>query len=247
MKSAARVVIFGARGRMGQALIQSAASLAEVTVVGQVDLGDSLADVVDAADVVIEFSAHTATAGCLELCVAKSKAMVIGTTGHTESEKGLIRSASVRIPVVYSANYSTGVNVLFWLTKKAAEVLGSGFDVEVVEMHHRMKRDAPSGTAARLVEILAEARGVAAGEAVRHGRSGMPGERTSSEIGVHAIRGGDVVGDHTVMFAAAGERVELAHKATSRETLARGALRAAGWVRSRPPGLYDMQDVLGLK
>jgi 4-hydroxy-tetrahydrodipicolinate reductase len=149
--------------------------------------------------------------------------------------------------MVLSSNYSTGVNALFWLTRKAAEILGPGFDLEVVEMHHRLKRDAPSGTAKTLAEILAAVRKQQLEKVARHGRLGIVGERTVEEIGVHSIRGGDVVGDHTVIFAGAGERVELAHKASSRETFANGALRAAAWVVQQKPGLYDMQDVLGLK
>ncbi len=139
------------------------------------------------------------------------------------------------------------MNALFWLTRKAAEILGPDFDLEVVEMHHRLKKDAPSGTARRLAEILASARGLQYSTDVRHGREGIIGERGSREIGMHALRGGDVVGDHTVIFASQGERVELTHKASSRNTFARGAIRAAKWARSRPPGLYDMEDVLGLR
>jgi 4-hydroxy-tetrahydrodipicolinate reductase len=149
--------------------------------------------------------------------------------------------------MVWASNYSTGVNTLFWLTRKAAEILGPGFDLEVVEMHHRLKKDAPSGTATTLLEILGDVRKVQLEEALRHGRRGITGERTASEIGIHAIRGGDVVGDHTVIFAANGERVELTHKASNRDTFANGALRAAAWVAGRTPGVYDMQDVLGLK
>ena len=149
--------------------------------------------------------------------------------------------------MVWSANYSTGVNALFWLTRKAAEILGPGFDVEIIEMHHRMKKDAPSGTAKTLLDVVAEARKQQAAEAVRHGREGLTGERTSTEIGMHSLRGGDVVGDHTVVFAATGERLELTHKASSRETFAAGALRAAEWVAGKAPGIYDMQDVLGLR
>jgi 4-hydroxy-tetrahydrodipicolinate reductase len=149
--------------------------------------------------------------------------------------------------MVWSSNYSTGVNTLFWLTRKAAEILGPDFDLEVVEMHHRLKRDAPSGTAKSLAEILAQVRKLQLNEAARHGRHGIVGERTPGEIGVHSIRGGDVVGDHTVIFANTGERVELTHKASSRETFANGALRAALWAVKQKPGLYDMQDVLGLK
>ena len=139
------------------------------------------------------------------------------------------------------------MNTLFWLTRKATEILGPSFDLEVVEMHHRLKKDSPSGTAKRLAEILAEVRGLQYNEHVKHGRHGIVGERTNTEIGMHAVRGGDVVGDHTVIYAVNGERVELTHKASSRETFARGALRAAKWAHGQKPGLYDMQDVLGLK
>src|SRR2546426_2514432 len=149
--------------------------------------------------------------------------------------------------MVWSSNFSTGVNALFWLTRKAAQILGPGFDLEVVEMHHRTKKDAPSGTAATLAEILAEVRNQQPGNVLRHGRVGITGERTATEIGMHSLRGGDAVGDHTVIFAANGERLELTHKASSRETFASGALRAAQWVVKQKPGLYDMQDVLGLK
>jgi 4-hydroxy-tetrahydrodipicolinate reductase len=154
---------------------------------------------------------------------------------------------AAQIPMVWSANFSTGVNALFWLTRKAAEILGPGFDLEIVEMHHRLKKDAPSGTAVALAQILAEARRQSLDKTARHGRHGLVGERTAAEIGIHSIRGGDVVGDHTVIFAAEGERLELTHKASSRDTFAFGALRAAQWVVSQKPGLYDMQDVLGLK
>ncbi|MDB6020419.1 MAG: Dihydrodipicolinate reductase, partial [Pedosphaera sp.] len=158
-----------------------------------------------------------------------------------------ITSVKSKIPMVMASNYSTGVNTLFWLTRRAAEILGPDFDLEVVEMHHRLKKDAPSGTAATLAEILANVRKQQLAEVIRHGRQGIVGERTTAEIGMHALRGGDVVGDHTVIFAASGERVELTHKASSRETFANGALRAAQWVVKQTPGLYDMQDVLGLR
>ncbi len=151
------------------------------------------------------------------------------------------------IPVVWTSNFSTGVNTLFWLTRKAAEILGPAYDLEVVEMHHRLKRDAPSGTARTLAGILANVRKLELEKAARHGRVGLVGQRTPSEIGIHSIRGGDVVGDHTVIFANVGERLELTHKASSRDTFANGALRAALWVAKQKPGLYDMQDVLGLK
>ncbi len=242
-----KLIITGAKGRMGQMLVACAARQPQLQVVGQVDLGDDLGAVIDGCDAVIDFSFHDATLPVARLCAARGKALVIGTTGHKETEKAEIAACKARIPMVWASNYSTGVNTLFWLTRKAAEILGPGFDLEVVEMHHRLKKDAPSGTATTLLEILADVRKVQLQEALRHGREGIVGERTSSEIGIHAIRGGDVVGDHTVIFAANGERVELTHKASSRETFANGALRAAEWVVRQAPGLYNMQDVLGLK
>jgi len=240
-----QVIIHGSRGRMGRALAECARSLAGVQVVGEVDLGDDLAAAAP-AQVVIDFSFHEATRGVAGFCAERGLALVVGTTGHTDAEKDALRTQAQRVPMVWSANYSTGVNTLFWLTRKAAEVLGPGFDLEVIEMHHRMKKDAPSGTAASLAEILCEVRGWQPAEALRHGREGITGERTANEIGMHALRGGDVVGDHTVVFAAQGERVELTHRAASRDTFAAGALRAAAWVVGRAPGIYSMQHVLGL-
>ena len=171
---------------------------------------------------------------------------MIGTTGHSQKERELIDEMASSVPVVFSPNFSVGVNALFWLTRKAAQMLGPDFDLEITEMHHRLKKDAPSGTAKKLAEILSEARKLDYAKDVRHGREGLPGERSSNEIGLHSIRGGDVVGDHTVIFAGAGERLELTHKASSRETFALGALRAAHWVVGKPPGLYSMENVLGL-
>lgn len=245
--SATKVVIVGAKGRMGQALSSCAARNPAIEVVGAVDQGDDLTALVGRCDAVIEFSFHTATLPVAQLCAEHGKALVVGTTGHTPAEKAAITALQSRIPMVMASNYSTGVNTLFWLTRKAAEILGPSFDLEVVEMHHRMKKDAPSGTATSLLEILADVRKLQLDQALRHGRQGITGERTSTEIGIHALRGGDVVGDHTVIFATNGERVELTHKASSRDTFANGALRAATWVVTQPPGLYNMQDVLGLK
>jgi 4-hydroxy-tetrahydrodipicolinate reductase len=242
-----RVIITGSKGRMGHALVASAARFVEMQVVGQVDQGDDLAAIVEKGDVVIDFSSHSATAGIARLCAQHNKAVVIGTTGHSDEDRSEITGFSSRIPMVLASNFSTGVNTLFWLTRKAAEILGPGFDLEIIEMHHRMKRDAPSGTARTLGEILADVRKQQLDRLARHGRSGIVGARTDEEIGIHSVRGGDVVGDHTVIFAAAGERIELTHKASSRETFANGALRAAEWVVQQKPGLYDMQDVLGLK
>jgi 4-hydroxy-tetrahydrodipicolinate reductase len=232
---------------MGQALVACAPGHPDLKIVGQIDQGDDIKTVIESGDVVIDFSFHNATAGIAELCVKHRKALVIGTTGHSDAERSQISNFKSQISIVWSSNYSTGVNTLFWLTRKAAEILGPGFDLEILEMHHRMKKDAPSGTAKSLAEILAAVRKEQLEKVARHGRVGIVGERTSSEIGVHSIRGGDVVGDHTVIFANAGERLELTHKASSRDTFANGALRAAQWVVKQKPGLYDMQDVLGLK
>jgi 4-hydroxy-tetrahydrodipicolinate reductase len=242
-----KVIINGAKGRMGQALLNCAARMPGIEVVGAIDQGEDLGAVIARCDAVIEFSFHNATARVAELCAQHKKALVVGTTGHSAEEKTAITRHQSQIPMVIATNYSTGVNTLFWLTRKAAEILGPGFDLEVVEMHHRLKKDAPSGTATTLLEILGDVRKVQLDEALRHGRQGITGERTSAEIGIHAIRGGDVVGDHTVIFAANGERIELTHKASSRDTFANGALRAALWAVKQQPGLYDMQDVLGLK
>jgi 4-hydroxy-tetrahydrodipicolinate reductase len=242
-----RLLVNGAMGRMGQAIIACAKLDPGVEVVAEVDEGDDLVKALPEAEAVIEFSHHTVTAGVARACAAAGKLLVIGTTGHTEEEIEQIRAAGKSIPLVFAPNFSVGVNALFWLTEKAAEILGPDFDLEVVEMHHRLKKDAPSGTARRLGEILAHVRGLQYAAEARHGREGITGERTSHEIGMHALRGGDVVGDHTVIFATQGERVELTHKASSRDTFARGALRAAKWARGRGPGIYDMQDVLGLR
>ncbi|HTR42923.1 MAG TPA: 4-hydroxy-tetrahydrodipicolinate reductase [Pseudomonadales bacterium] len=242
-----KIIITGARGRMGHALIACSKNFRDLEIAATVDQGDDLSAVISKADVVIDFSSHSATPGVVELCAKNKKAVVIGTTGHSEAEKSAITAHQQAVPMVWASNFSTGVNTLFWLTRKAAEILGPAFDLEVVEMHHRMKKDAPSGTAKTLVEILADIRKLQMDKAARHGRDGIVGERTSSEIGIHSIRGGDVVGDHTVIFANAGERLELTHKASSRDTFANGALRAALWVVKQKPGIYDMQDVLGLK
>ena len=242
-----KIIITGSKGRMGQALLNCAARIPDLEVGGAVDQGDELGAIIGQSDVVIDFSFHSATLGIAELCAKHKKAVVIGTTGHSAEEKAKIVALRAQIPMVMATNFSTGVNTLFWLTRKAAEILGPAFDLEVVEMHHRLKKDAPSGTATTLLEILGDVRKLQLEDALRHGRKGIVGERTQNEIGIHAIRGGDVVGDHTVIFANNGERVELTHKASSRDTFANGALRAAQWLVNQKPGLYDMQDVLGLK
>ena len=247
MAAPLRLVINGSKGRMGQTLIACAKEVPELEVVAEVDAGDDFAAAVAKADAIIDFSHHSIIEPILARCLDGKKTLVIGTTGYTDHQVEAIRHAAAQVPIVFAPNYSVGVNTLFWLTRKAAQILGPAFDLEVVEMHHRLKKDAPSGTAKRLAEILAEVRELDYNKDARHGRQGIVGERTNAEIGVHAIRGGDVVGDHTVIYAAQGERVELTHKASSRETFARGALRAALWAHGRAAGLYDMQDVLGLK
>jgi len=242
-----KIIITGSKGRMGRALLSYASHNPDLQVVGQIDQGEDLRTVIEQGDVIIDFSSHSATPAIAALCAAHKKAMVVGTTGHSDEGRTQIANCQSQIPIVLSSNFSTGVHTLFWLTRKAAEILGPGFDLEVVEMHHRLKRDAPSGTAKTLAEILAAVRKQQLDKVARHGRSGIVGERTAEEIGMHSVRGGDVVGDHTVIFAGVGERVELTHKASTRETFANGALRAAQWVVNQKPGLYDMQDVLGLR
>ena len=242
-----KLLINGAHGRMGQMLIACAKGDAALEITAQVDVGDDFTAALAKCEAVIDFSHHSTVEPVLARCMEARKTLVIGTTGHTDAQVAAIKHSAAHIPLVFAPNYSIGVNTLFWLTRKAAEILGPGFDLEVVEMHHRLKKDAPSGTAKKLAEILAEVRKLQYNDDVRHGRHGIVGERTDAEIGMHAIRGGDVVGEHTVIYAAQGERVELTHKASSRETFAHGALRAAVWAHGKPAGLYDMQDVLGLK
>ena len=231
---------------MGQALLVCAKD-AGLAVAAALDQGDDLAAALPSCDVVIDFSHHSATAGVIDLTIRHGKALVVGTTGHTFDERNkLAARAGAAIPTVWASNYSVGVNVLFHLVAAAAAVLDDSFDAEVIEMHHRFKKDAPSGTAASLLEILMRARDLGEQD-LRYGRQGIVGARSKREIGVHSLRGGDVVGDHTVLFAALGERIELTHRAGDRAILARGALHAARWVFGRPAGLYDMQDVLGLR
>lgn len=241
-----KILLSGAKGRMVMA-IQSIASEHYCEISCPVDLGDSAEDGIENCDVVIDFSLRDATRSLAELAKQYNKPLIIGTTGHEKNDRIAIEQLTSSIPIVWAGNFSTGVNLLFFLTQQAAKVLDlkSGFDPEVIEMHHRLKKDAPSGTADRLLEILKDSRN-ASDEDITHGREGMPGERNVSEIGSHALRGGDVVGEHTVMFAGTGERIELTHRATDRIIFAAGALKAAKWIRHQKPSLYSMQDVLGL-
>lgn len=232
---------------MGEAVARCAGLDAETTVSARIDAGDDLLSNLEKCDAVIDFSHHSFTRELVTACQDLGKSLVIGTTGLSADTENFIRKASKNLPVVFAPNYSVGVNTLFWLTRKATEILGRDFDLEIVEMHHNQKIDSPSGTARRLAEILCEVEDLSYDKDLRHGRFGNVGARSRREIGMHAVRGGGVVGDHTVIYAAPGERVELTHKAGSRDTFAMGAIRAAKWLRGQPAGLYDMQDVLGLK
>jgi len=246
MKNPVRILLVGAAGRMGQTIVHAAGTRTEIEIIARCDCGDSLDDSIAHCDVVVDFSQADTVERICAVSIQHYKAMVIGTTGHSHEQAGAIAQAAKSVPVVHAPNFSVGVNALFCLARKAVELLGDGFDLEIVETHHRHKKDAPSGTAKRLAQLLCDARGLPYDEAVVHGREGLAGERSAKEIGVHAIRLGDVIGEHTVVFAAAGERLELTHKASNRETFALGALRAASWIVGKPPRLYSMEDVLGI-
>lgn len=247
MSEPLKLLVTGCRGRMGEAVARCAEADGEVAVSGRIDAGDDLLEALAGCDAVVDFSHHSFTRELVAACRAQGKLLVIGTTGLSAETESFIRESAAALPMVFAPNYSVGVNTLFWLTRKATEILGADFDLEVVEMHHNKKIDSPSGTARRLAEILCEVEHLSYASDVRHGRLGNVGARTKREVGMHAVRGGDVVGDHTVIYAAQGERVELTHKASSRDTFAQGAIRAAKWLRGREAGLYDMQDVLGLR
>ena len=241
-----RVLIIGSAGRMGQTLCDLATKDPAYELAGAVDQGDSLTAHLEATDAIIEFAHHSVTSAVVSAALDNAKPLVIGTTGHDHAELEIVRDAAGAIPIVHAPNFAVAVNALFYLTRRAAEILGPDYDQEVVEMHHRMKVDAPSGTAKRLGEILAQVHEKSYDEVVRHGREGETGQRTAKEIGMHALRGGDVIGEHTVYFAGIGERLELTIRSSSRESYAAGALRAAAWAVDQKPGLYTMQDVLGL-
>lgn len=253
--------VFGAGGRMGRSVIRVAAS-AGAQVVAAVDRSDIGRDAgllvgaqplgvvvgnqvgaLEVADVVIDFSAPDASAELFRWAVEVRKPVVSGTTGTGDDLEGAIAALADVAPVVVAPNFSQGVTLLFELARLAAKWAGPDFDAEIVEMHHRAKVDSPSGTAVRLAALVGEAKGI---EEFPHGRSGQVGARPDAEIGVMSLRGGDVVGDHTLMLAGPGERIELVHRASSREIFARGAVRAAGWVVGREPGLFSMSDVMGL-
>jgi 4-hydroxy-tetrahydrodipicolinate reductase len=256
-----KVAIAGAGGRMGRTLIDAVAADASLTLalaldaagsaaigqsIGTVTVGADLA-ALSYADTLIDFTRPEGTLAHVDACLKHSTSMVIGTTGFSAAQLTAIAEAATRIPIVLSPNFAVGVNVLFKLSADAARALGDDFDVEIIEAHHRHKVDAPSGTALKLGEYVARALGRDLGKVAVHGREGDTGERDPKAIGFHALRGGDIVGEHTVMFAGQGERVELTIRSQSRLTYASGALRAAKWLSTKGAGLYDMFDVLGMK
>lgn len=226
MKSPLRVTLIGSRGRMGQTIVDLARNDPKIEIVAQCDLGDAIEPAIKNCDVAIDFSNSSAIDEISRAALQYRKALVIGTTGHSREQRELIEKMAKSLPIVFASNFSVGVNALFALTRRAAEILGSEFAPQIVETHHKMKKDAPSGTAKTLAEILKEA--------------------LKTEIPIESIREGEVVGEHTVSFVGPGERLELTHRAGSREIFARGALRAAEWVVGKPARLYSMQDVLGI-
>jgi 4-hydroxy-tetrahydrodipicolinate reductase len=265
-----RIAVAGARGRMGSRIVALAGEYEGLKLTGAfektghkdegrdigelsgagplgVRLAGGIEDVIDAADVIIDFTHPGSTVEHLRAASGRGKAMVIGTTGFTKDDMAEIRSLAGKSPCVLASNMSLGVNLLLRVLGDIAKALGDDYDMEIVEAHHRLKKDAPSGTAMRMAEVLARAVGRDLDEVAVYARKGMIGQRSRKEIGIQTVRAGDIVGEHTVIFGGLGERIEITHKASSRDTFARGALRAALWLEGKPAGLYDMQDVLGLK
>ncbi|MEI8182621.1 MAG: 4-hydroxy-tetrahydrodipicolinate reductase [Desulfomonile sp.] len=265
-----RIAVSGAAGRMGKRIValgnehpqlevsgaleiaghaaqgKDAGEIAGIGTMG-VAITDNVKKVFENADVLVDFSAPQVSVENVKAAAAAGKAIVVGTTGFSEEQKRLISEQAGKTRCLVAPNMSLGVNLLFNLAAHVARALGNDYDVEIVEAHHKMKKDAPSGTAQRLAEVISDALGRDLKTAGVYGRHGVVGERSPNEIGVMALRGGDIVGEHTVMFVTGGERIELIHRAHSRDAFARGAIQAALWLVSRPNGLYDMQDVLGLK
>jgi 4-hydroxy-tetrahydrodipicolinate reductase len=263
-----KTAIAGVSGRMGRALLEAVSSDADCALFAAIDrpgsplvgqdagaawgaasgerVTDQPASVLEGASALIDFTRPEATFAYLEACVAACVPMVIGTTGFDEAGKARIAAAAQRIPLVFAPNMSVGVNLLMKLAELAAQVLEDGYDIEIIEAHHRHKVDAPSGTALGLGQAVARAISRDLSECAVYGREGVTGERDPKTIGFATVRGGDIVGDHTLLFAGIGERIELTHKASSRATFAQGALRAAKWLQGRAPGLYDMRNVLNL-
>ncbi|MCX7723618.1 MAG: 4-hydroxy-tetrahydrodipicolinate reductase [Thermodesulfovibrio sp.] len=265
-----KTTVCGAAGRMGSRIIALSKEYPELKIIGAIEaknnpkvgtdaglvagigqldvkIDDNLENVISGTDVVVNFTYPEATLEHLEIVKKFKKAMVIGTTGFNSEQLSIIQKASEEIPIVLSPNMSIGVNLLFKILKDVAKVLGDDYDIEIVEAHHRMKKDAPSGTALKMAKVIAEALNRNLDEVAVYARKGIIGERTKKEIGIQTIRAGDIVGEHTVIFGGLGERIEITHKASSRDTFARGALKAVIWLYGKPAGLYDMGDVLGIK
>ncbi|NBD38478.1 MAG: 4-hydroxy-tetrahydrodipicolinate reductase [Verrucomicrobia bacterium] len=240
-----KVAICGACGRMGKTLAGLAPE-EKAQVLRELDMGDDLTGAAEGCDAVIDFSAHAATPLLAEGCADAGIPLIIGTTGHSEPERKSILEATALIPIVWAGNYSVGVNLLLHLAETAGRVLADRYDAEITEVHHRHKKDAPSGTALALAEALQAAPPLAEA-GLRHGREGETGERSDREIGVHALRGGEVIGEHTVFFFGEHDRIELTHRAADRRIFASGAFRAAHWAIGQEPGRYDMRDVLSLR
>jgi len=254
-----KIIVCGAMGKMGKSIVDVVINDSKTELIGAIEaaghgsmgnvmdgnvkLTDNLEAIIGKADVIIDFTSPQSSLGYMELAGRLKKPIVIGTTGFSHSQQEQIEKIAASIPCVLAPNMSIGMNLLFKMAGDMARTL-TGYDIEIVEIHHNKKKDAPSGTAKKLAEKLLEAR--KAGSLI-YGREGDSALRKENEIGVHAVRAGDVVGDHTIIFAGNGERLEVVHRAHSRECLARGAVRAAKWVVSKPAGLYDMNDVLGLK
>ena len=265
-----RIGVCGAAGRMGRTVVQAAAESGDADVTAAIEhtgnaalgvdagtlagvaplgvaLGSDLEAVLDAVDIVVDFTLPAATVAHVEACRARGKPMVIGTTGLAPAQRELVAAAGREIAIVHAPNMSVGVNLCFKLLEVASRVLGDSVDIEIVEAHHRHKVDAPSGTAVRMGEVIAGVLGRDLDKVAVYGREGHTGERERATIGFETLRAGDIVGEHTVLFAGVGERVEITHRASSRMNFALGALRAARWVARREPGVYDMQDVLELR
>ena len=241
-----RIAINGSKGKMGQALKEAVNANSKVEYGAGFDKGDSLKDSLDDFDVLIDFSRPEASLNALSICKESAKAMVIGTTGFSDSELNLINLASKEIPIVFAPNMSVGVNLTLKILETSAKVIGPDSSIEIIEAHHRYKVDSPSGTALKMGEVVANALGRDLSKCAIYGREGIEEPRDQNTIGFSSIRGGDVVGEHTVAFFMDGERVEITHKASSRMIYANGAVRAAHWLTDKPSGLYSMQDVLEL-
>lgn len=264
-----KIAVSGAAGRMGKRILALAHEHPEIEIVGAVEgsgnpmigqdagesagigrlgvpITDNIKDILQKCDVLVDFSAPGPSVENAKIAAELGKAIVIGTTGFSEAQRAELAKTAQKSKCLVAPNMSMGVNLLFSIAGKIAEALGPDYDIEIVEAHHRLKKDAPSGTADRLARIIADSLGRDLSEAGVYGRKGIVGERTPKEIGVMAVRGGDIVGDHTVMYVTNGERIELTHRAHNRDAFAKGAIQAALWLVLQPNGLYDMQDVLGL-